>query len=85
MAMECAKSIKSADQQLSCIQALFLDAVGPLSGSLNSINKGIKVILEDMEGTVKTTLTFIRNASSQCNSLRRARILEEYNKDLVFL
>ena len=83
MAAECSKSTKSADQQLSRIQALFLDAVGPLSGLLDSINKGTEVALDDVEGAVKAALTFIGNASSQCTSLRRVGILEEYNKDLV--
>ena len=32
MTAECSKSTKSADLQLSRIQAIFLDAVGPLSG-----------------------------------------------------
>ncbi len=36
-----------------------------------------------MEGAVKAALTFTGNASSQCTSLRRTGILEEYNKDLV--
>ena len=83
MAAECSKSTKSADQQLSRIQALFLDAVGPLSGLLDSINKGTEVALDDVEGAVKAALTFMGNASSQCTSLRRVGILEEYNKDLV--
>jgi len=83
MAAECSKSAKSADQQLSWIQALFLDAVGPLSGLLENINKGTEVTLDDMEGAVKAALTFIGNVSSQRTSLRRVSILEEYNKDLV--
>ena len=83
MATECSKSTKSADQQLSRMQALFLDAVGPLSGLLDDINKGTEVTLDDMEGAVKAALTFMGNASSQCTSLRRVGILEEYNKDLV--
>ena len=39
--------------------------------------------MEDMEGAVKAALIFIGNASSQCTTLRRTGILEEYNKDLV--
>ena len=83
MAAECSKSAKSAEQQLSRIQALFLDIIGPLSGLLENINKGTEVTLDDMEGAVKAALTFIGNASSQYTSLRRVGILEEYNKDLV--
>ena len=83
MAAECSKSTKSADHQLSRIQALFLDAAGPLSGLLDSINQGTEVTLDDMESAVKAALTFLGNASSQCTTLRRVNILEEYNKDLI--
>ena len=79
-----AESTKSADLQLSQIQTLFLDAVGPLSGVFDSINKGTEVTVDEVEGTVKAALTFLGNASSQCTSLRRVGILEEYNKDLIF-
>ena len=83
MAAECSKSTKSADLQLSRIQALFLDAVGPLSGLIDNINKGTEVTLDEVEGAVKAALTFLGNASSQCTSLRRVGILQEYNKDLI--
>ena len=39
--------------------------------------------LDDVESAVKAALTFLRNASSQCTTLRRGNILEEYNKDLI--
>ena len=83
MAAECSKSTKSADLQLSRIQALFLDAVGPLSGLIDGINKGTEVTVDNVEGAVKAALTFLGNASSQCTSLRRVGILEEYKKDLI--
>ena len=76
MAAECAKSTKSADHQLSRIQALFLDAAGPLSGLLDSINQGIEVTLDDVESVVKAALTFLGNASSQCTALKKVNILE---------
>ena len=50
MAAECPKSTKSADLQLSRIQALFLDAVRPLSGLIDGINKGIEVTVDNMYG-----------------------------------
>ena len=83
MVVECSKSTISADLQLSRIQALLLDAVGPLSGLIDSINKGTEVMVDEVEGTVKAALTFLANASSQCTSLRSVGILEEYNKDLI--
>ena len=83
MAAECSKNLKSADTSLSRIQALFLDAVGPLSDLLDKVNNSTELSVEDMEGTVKAALTFIGNAFSQYTTLRRTGILEEYNKDLV--
>ena len=70
MAAECSKSTKSADHQLSRIQALFLDAAGPLSGLLDSINQGTEVTLDDVESAVKAALNFLENASCHCTTLR---------------
>jgi len=83
IADECSKSTKTSDNTLSRIQALFLDAVGPLIGVLEGINQGKELSIEDVEGAVKAALTFLGNASSQCTSLRRIGILHNYNKDLV--
>ena len=83
MAVDFSKSTKSADLQLSRIQALFLDAVGSLSELIDSINKGTEVTMNDMKDTVKAALTLLGNASSQCTSLMRVGILEEYNKDFI--
>ena len=82
MVTECSKSIKSTDQSHSCIQALFLDAAGPLTGLLDNINKDSPIVVEDVEAALKAALTFLGIASSQCNVERRTLILEEYNKDL---
>jgi len=65
------------------IQALFLDAVGQLTQLLDGINKGQKLVIEDVEAAVKTALNLMGNASSHCTALRRTNVLEEYNKDLV--
>ena len=59
MAAECSKSTKYADHQLSRIQALFLDAAGPPSGLLDSINQGTEVTLDDLESAIKAALTFL--------------------------
>ena len=67
MAMECSMSVKSAEQSHSHIQALFLDAAGPLMGQLDNINKNNPIVVE---AAVKAALTFMGN-SSQCNVERR--------------
>jgi len=74
--------MKHADHSQSRIQALFLDAVGPLTGLLDSINKD-EIVVEDVEAEGRAAPTFLGNASSQCNTDRRLAILEEYNKDSV--
>ena len=79
MAAECSKGTKATDQVHSKIQALFLDAVG-----LDGINKGQKLVIEDIQAAVKAALSLMGNASSHCTVLRRTNVLEEYNKGLVF-
>ena len=83
---ECSKSIKMSNQSFSQIQALFLDPIGPLSEMLDSINKGIKLAVEDIDDVFSQYTSFrdIDDVSSQYTSFRRTGILKEYNKDLVF-
>jgi len=83
MKEDCSKSIKSTDALLSEIQAHFLDAVGPLTGLVESIHSNTEVSIEDVEQAVKAALSFLGNASSRCTSQRRLGILSEYNRDLV--
>jgi len=83
MAAECSKCTKATDQAHSKIQALFLDAVGPLIQLLDGINKGQKLVIEDVEAAVIASLSLMGNASSHCTALRRTNVFEEYNKDLV--
>lgn len=61
---ECSKSTKSPDYQLLQVQALFLDAIEPLSELFDSINQGTEATLNDMESVVKAVLTFMGNTSS---------------------
>ena len=46
MAAECSKNLKSADTSLSRIQALFLDAAGPLSDLLDKVNNSTELSVE---------------------------------------
>ena len=59
MAAECSKNLKFADMSLLRIQALFMDAVEPLSDLLEKVNNNTELLVEDMEGAVKAALTFI--------------------------
>ena len=83
IAGECSKSTKSNENLFSGIQAHFLDAVGPLTGILESINSGTELAIEEVESVVKVALSFLGNASSRCTSIRRQGVLQDYNKDLM--
>ena len=63
--------MKSADHSLSRIQALFLDAVGPLSGVLDAVNKGSEISIDYVEGAVKAALTFLPNFSNTTGMINK--------------
>ena len=45
----CSKSTKQADRSLACIQALMLDAAGPISEVLEQLNMTTEDDLEEIE------------------------------------
>ena len=57
--------------------------MGTLTGTLESINSGAELAIEEVESAVKAALTFLGNASTCCTSIRRQGILQDYNKDLM--
>ena len=84
MAAQCSKSTKANDKTLARLQALMLDAVGPLTDLLEKLNSDAVEIDADKVGyAVKSAISLIGNASYQVSILRREKILEEYNKDLL--
>ena len=84
MAVQCLKSTKTNDKVLACLQALTLDTVGPLTHLLEKLNLEESEIDADEVGyAVESAIKQIGNASSQMSILRRQKILEEYNKDLL--
>ena len=84
MLEQCSKSTKTNDKVLARLQALMLDAVGPLTHLLEKLNSEEAEIDTDEVGyVVESAITLIGNASSQMSILRRQKILEEYNKDLL--
>jgi len=83
IAGECSKTTKANDSLFSDIQAHFLDAVGPLTEIIESINGGTELAIEDVESAVKGAITLLGNASYRCTSIRRQAILQDYNKDLA--
>ena len=84
MVAQCSKSTKANDKTLACLQALTLDAVGPLTDLLEKLNSDAVEIDADKVGcAVEPAITLIGNASSQISIFRREKILEEYNMDLL--
>ena len=85
----CSKSTKQADKLLARIQALTLDAAGPLSEALEMVHAvdgdsdQVELDLEKLMAALETSLAFIGNASCQTSNLRRQKIMEDINKDLI--
>ena len=72
------------DRILSTLQGRVLEAVGPLSQLLEAINDDEPQLSMDQIGeAVKTALTLLANASLQISEVRRTRVLEEYNRELL--
>ena len=81
---ECSKSTKSNDNLFSDIQAHFLDALGPLTGILESINRGTELAIEEVESAVKAASPFQAMPSAVVyTSIQRQGVLQDYNKDLM--
>ena len=82
----CSKSTKWADRALACLQALTLDAVGPISEAPKMIKTKVdkvKVDLDKLGAILEAAMTFLGNTSTQTANLRRQRIMQDINKDLV--
>ena len=86
----CSKSTKQADRSLAHIQALMLDVAGPISEALEQLNvtteddsEEIELDLEKLGATLEVAPTFLGNTSTQTSNLRRLKLMEDINKDLV--
>ena len=72
------------------IQALVLDAAGPISEALEQLNttteddsEEIELALEKLGVALEAALTFLGNALTQTSNLRHLKLMEDINKDLV--
>ena len=84
MASECSKTVRSTDRSLYTLQGLILEAVGPLSQLLEAVNNpNLDVTMDQIGDAVETAITLIANASNKTSLMRRTKVLEEYNKELV--
>ena len=84
MVVQCSKNTKANEKTLARLQAITLNAVGPLTDLLEKLNSDAVEIDADKVGyTVESAITLIGNVSSQISIFRREKILEEYNMDLL--
>ena len=86
----CLKSTKQSDKSLVRVQALMLDAVGPISEALEQLNSAadseseeVELDFEKLSSALEAALTFLGNASTQTCNLQRLKLMEDINKDLV--
>ena len=86
MASECSRIRKSRDCSLYTLQRLILEAIGPLSQLLEAINDpNPQVSLDQIEEAVETAIIILANSYNKTSLIRRTKILEEYNKELMIV
>jgi len=88
MAAQCSKSIKTNDKALARIQALNSDALGPLTELMELLNREneedeVPDLRDQVGYVVESAITLLGNAFAQMSALRRQKVLEEYNKELI--
>ena len=84
MGTQCSKAMKSADRSMSKLQGLVLDAIGPLTQLLEVVNDDqARVTTDQISEAVETAISLLANASYQISAVRRPKVLEEYNKELL--
>ena len=84
MASQCSRTVKSTDRSLYTLQGLLLEAIGHLSQLLEAINDlDPQVTMDQIGEAVETAVTLLANASNKMSLMRRTKIMEEYNKELV--
>ena len=76
--------MKNQDTELSKIQALTLDAVGPLTYliEVSSAEGAESIPVKEVMEVLRTALTLLGSASVHISSLRRKKILAELNPDV---
>ena len=71
-------------RSLFTLQGLILETIGPLSQLLEAVNDPEPSVSMDQVGdAIETAIILLANAANKTSVMRRTRILEEYNKELV--
>ena len=84
IASERSSKVKSTDRSLFTLQGLILETIGPLNQLLKAVNDPEPNVSMDQIGdAIETAITLLANAANKTSLMRRSRILEEYNRELV--
>ena len=81
--LEISPTTKTADRQLTKVQARLLDSLAPMTSLLEAHNKGNKLDQKDVIQAVKMGVTLIGNANVHLLHLGRERIVSDINKTLL--
>ena len=78
------QSAKSTDRELARLQTFVLDSMAPLSSLMEMISHGAdKVSIEDIKIATSTATELIGNTSAQISRLRREKLIQSINKNLL--
>jgi len=69
---------KSRDKELAKLQALAMDATGPLTHIVEDACRGSLTAKDNLDA-VQSALRFLGNFASQCNKMRRSAVLQNLN------
>lgn len=75
-------AVKARDKELARLQALGLDAVGPLTRIVEDACEGRLTASDNMDA-VQTALRLLGNFAAQCNRTRRTAVLTALNPRIV--
>ena len=90
MGAECQSGMNSTDTALARLQALTLDAIGPLTDLLekiaacgNSSEDSLNLQLQVIEDVVQSALVLQGNISIKFSMYHLTKVLEDFNKHLI--
>ena len=78
------QSAKASDRELARLQTFVLDSMAPLSALMELLSHDTdRVSIEDIRNATLTATELIGNASAQISHLRREKLMQSINKNLL--
>ena len=78
------QSARTSDRELARLQTFVLDSMAPLSALMELLSHDTdRVSIEDIKNATLTATELIRNTSVQISHLRREKLMQSINKDLI--